>query len=312
MRKCSKLSIICLLAAFIMFIAFHTDSKAASQVSFTSYTDNSITISWVKPSESGLTIQNYTIETGGKVVSQVSGTQTSATIGGLPKGWTGYVRVYYNGLKTYSSGSVYQLSNYIIGGVYANTTPETISENNVGVGAYFSLKKAYIQANIPTNATGVQYEAYKGKKRVLNSTNYSVSDNFKFVNNAVYKYRARSYYKNSSNNVTYYGAWSPFKYFAVPKASAVAKYNKKGATLTVYRTPGVKYYKVYVTTKSGGTGLKLSKTIKVTSKKKYKVQLTKKLKKKKINYIHIIPYIKVGSKVVKSSGWPYMSLYIYK
>ena len=43
-----------------------------------------------------------------------------------------------------------------------------------------------------------------------------------------YKYRARYYYTNRSNNQTYYGRWSNYRYFAMPSISGKTTNKKKG------------------------------------------------------------------------------------
>ena len=171
-------------------------------------------------------------------------------------------------------------------------------------------KKISLVANKPANATGVQFECYKGSKRAWIDNYYSTSYH-PYKENTVYKYRARAYYKNYSSGKTYYGSWSGLKYFTFPSGTAKSKSNQKGFTLSLKRTPGVKYYKVYVAKSEKGKYRKV-KTIKLSSKKKYTFRVTKNYKKRAVNYIKVIPYIKVGSKLVKSGACSIVSLYVWK
>lgn len=50
-----------------------------------------------------------------------------------------------------------------------------------------------------------------------------------------YKYRARYYYTSRSNNQTYYGRWSNYRYFAMPSISGKTTNKKKGIKVVLKR-----------------------------------------------------------------------------
>ena len=305
MKKSLKLTVFSLFAIFAMCIFVKVPTEAAN-VSLKVGTD-SFTISWDKPSvSSSYTFVGYLIKDDNDKTIWTSQNYNSNSATFKPgKGYVGYLRVYYVE-RSNSTGNAY---SYWINSSYVNTAPVGMSSKNIGIRSVLGyIKEISLVANKPANATGVQFECYKGSKRawIDNSTSYHP-----YKENTVYKYRARAYYKNSSSGKTYYGSWSGLKYFTFPSGTAKSKYYQKGFTLSLKRTPGVKYYKVYVAKSEKGKYRKV-KTIRLTSKKKYTVRVTKNYKKGATNYFKIVPYIKVGSKLVKSEGISGGSIYVWK
>lgn len=302
------------LAVFAFCLMFGVSTKAeAARVTFNRFNDTSITISWEKynpgPYE---TFLGYIIKDANKkTICQITDINvTTATIT-CPKGYSNRWTVY--AVTISSSGDRYE---NIRGYINVNTTPNSISSKNFGITSVLSYtKKVQVGANVPAGATGVEVECYQGSKRVwkdtISSSTYPYTYYQKYSTNKVYKYRARAYYKNYSTNRTYYGAPTGWKYFTVPYAKMKSKSSAKGVSVTLKRTPGVKYYKVYISKKQN-SGYKRVKTVKVTKKSKYSFRITKNYKKRKTNYIRVVPYITVGNKLVKSDIYSQGSIYIFK
>ncbi|MCI5944192.1 MAG: hypothetical protein MRZ41_05815 [Eubacterium sp.] len=305
MKKSLKLTVFSLFAIFAMCIFVKVPTEAAT-VNFT-YGTTSFKISWEKPDvPSYRTFKDYCIENvNGNVIWTGTDYNTNYKVFNPGKGYVGSLYVSY---RYYYNGQIY---DSYIGSADVNTAPVGMSSKNIGIESVLSYtKKISLVANKPANATGVQFECYKGSKRAWVDNYYSTLYH-PFSQNAVYKYRARAYYKNYSSGKTYYGSWSGFKYFSVPSLSGKSKSNQKGFTLSLKRTPGVKYYKVYVAKSQNGKYRKV-KTIKLSSKKKYTFRVTKNYKKRAYNYIKVIPYIKVGGKLVKSGVYSTGSIYVWK
>lgn len=300
------------LAVFAFCLMFGVSTKAeAARVTFNRFNDTSITISWEKynprPNE---TFSRYIIKDANKkTICQITDINvTTATIT-CPKGYSNRWTVY---AATNSSSGYYECPH---GSSDVNTTPNGIAYNNFGITGVLSYtKKVKVGANVPAGATGVAIECYQGSKIVWRDTltsGYPHTYYHGYSTNKVYKYRARAYYKNYSTNRTYYGAPTGWKYFTVPYAKMKSKSSAKGVSVTLKRTPGVKYYKVYISKKQN-SGYKRVKTVKVTKKSKYSFRITKNYKKRKTNYIRVVPYITVGNKLVKSDIYSQGPIYIFK
>lgn len=106
-------------------------------------------------------------------------------------------------------------------------------------------------------ATGVQLEVYNAKnKRVLSKTSTSMGyESMNVSKDMAYKYRARYYYTNRSNNQTYYGRWSNYRYFAMPSISGKTTNKKKGIKVVLKKGTGIKQYTVSVS-KNSKSGFK--------------------------------------------------------
>ncbi len=301
-----------LLAAVI--VVSPKDAKAAGKVWMTGFTDNSITVQWSPQTMNGYRIDGCYLEEVGtqRVVWQGSADATQATIQET-KGYSGTVRLGYN-LTSLTTGKTY---NWSIDSVEVNTTPADLTKNNFGItAAYPNIKKAAFAVNKPTTATGVQLEVYNGKnKKVLSRTaTYMGYESMNVSKDMAYKYRARYYYTNRSNNQTYYGRWSDYRYFAMPSISGKTTNKKKGIKVVLKKGTGIKQYTVSVS-KNSKSGFKKVKTVKVSKKKSYFFQITKNGKKKfkkGTYYVQVAPKVKFGNKTYSSDVSTVASVYVYK
>lgn len=301
-----------LLAAVI--VVSPKDAKAAGKVWMTGFNDNSITVQWSPQTMNGYRIDGYYLEEVGtqRVVWQGSADATQATIPAT-KGYSGTVRLGYN-LTSLTTGKTY---NWSIDSVDVNTTPANVAKNNFGItAAYASIKKVAFTVNKPDMATGVQLEVYNGNnKRVLSKTaTYMGYESMNVSKDMAYKYRARYYYTNRSNNQTYYGSWSDYRYFAMPSISGKTTNKKKGIKVVLKKGTGIKQYTVSVS-KNSKSGFKKVKTVKVSKKKSYSFQITKNGKKKfkkGTYYLQVAPKVKFGNKTYSSDVSTVASVYVYK
>ena len=266
-----------LLAAVI--VVSPKDAKAAGKVWMAGFNDNSITIQWTPQSLNGYRVDGYYLEKIGtqEIIWQGSADTTQVTVQAT-KGYSGYIRLGYR-LTSLATGKKY---NWSVDSVYVNTTPADVTKNNFGItAAYANIKKVAFKVNKPEMATGVQLEVYNAKnKRVLSKTSTSMGyESMNVSKDMAYKYRARYYYTNRSNNQTYYGRWSNYRYFAMPSISGKTTNKKKGIKVVLKKGRGIKQYTVSISKKSK-SGFKKVKTVKVSKKKSYSFQITKNGKKK--------------------------------
>ena len=284
-----------LLAAVII-----VSPKAAGKVWMAGFNDNSITIQWTPQSLNGYRVDGYYLEEIGtqRSIWQGSANTTQVTVQAT-KGYSGYIRLGYR-LTSLATGKTY---NWSVDSVYVNTTPADVAKNNFGItAAYANIKKVAFKVNKPEMATGVQLEVYNAKnKRVLSKTSTSMGyESMNVSKDMAYKYRARYYYTNRSNNQTYYGRWSNYRYFAMPSISGKTT-NKKKYTVSV--------------SKNSKSGFKKVKTVKVSKKKSYSFQITKNGKKKfkkGTYYVQVAPKVKFGNKTYSSDVSTVASAYVYK
>ena len=302
-----------LLAAVI--IVSPKDAKAAGKVWMAGFNDNSITIQWSpQQSSNGNRVDGYYLEEIGtqKMIWQGSADTTQVTVQAT-KGYSGYIRLGYR-LTSLATGKKY---NWSVDSVYVNTTPADVAKNNFGItAAYANIKKVAFAVNKPETATGVQLEVYNAKnKRVLSKTSTSMGyESMNVSKDMAYKYRARYYYTNRSNNQTYYGRWSNYRYFAMPSISGKTTNKKKGIKVVLKKGTGIKQYTVSVSKKSK-SGFKKVKTVKVSKKKSYSFQITKNGKKKfkkGTYYVQVAPKVKFGNKTYSSDVSTVASAYVYK
>ena len=301
-----------LLAAVI--VVSPKDAKAAGKVWMAGFNDNSITIQWTPQSLNGYRVDGYYLEKIGtqEMIWQGSADTTQVTVQAT-KGYSGHIRLGYS--YTYlATGKTY---NGSVDSVYVNTTPADVAKNNFGItAAYANIKKVAFAVNKPETATGVQLEVYNAKnKRVLSKTSTSMGyESMNVSKDMAYKYRARYYYTNRSNNQTYYGRWSNYRYFAMPSISGKTTNKKKGIKVVLKKGRGIKQYTVSISKKSK-SGFKKVKTVKVSKKKSYSFQITKNGKKKLKKgtyYVQVAPKVKFGNKTYSSDVSTVASAYVYK
>ena len=279
-----------LLAAVI--VVSPKDAKAAGKVWMAGFNDNSITIQWSpQQSSNGNRVDGYYLEEIGtqKMIWQGSADTTQVTVQAT-KGYSGYIRLGYR-LTSLISGKTYNLS---VDSVYVNTTPADVAKNNFGItAAYANIKKVAFAVNKPETATGVQLEVYNAKnKRVLSKTSTSMGyESMNVSKDMAYKYRARYYYTNRSNNQTYYGRWSNYRYFAMPSISGKTTNKKKGIKVVLKKGRGIKQYTVSISKKSKSGFKKV---------------------KKGTYYVQVAPKVKFGNKTYSSDVSTVASAYVYK
>ncbi len=301
-----------LLAAAI--VVSPKDAKAAGKVWMAGFNDNSITIQWTPQSLNGYRVDGYYLEKIGtqEIIWQGSADTTQVTVQAT-KGYSGYIRLGYR-LTSLATGKKY---NWSVDSVYVNTTPADVAKNNFGItAAYANIKKVAFAVNKPETATGVQLEVYNAKnKRVLSKTSTSMGyESMNVSKDMAYKYRARYYYTNRSNNQTYYGRWSNYRYFAMPSISGKTTNKKKGIKVVLKKGRGIKQYTVSIS-KNSKSGFKKVKTVKVSKKKSYSFQITKNGKKKLKKgtyYVQVAPKVKFGNKTYSSDVSTVASAYVYK
>lgn len=241
--------------------------------------------------------------------------QRQVTFSKLKKGYTNFLTVWLN-CTVKQSG---RKEDYILGGTFVNTTlqtPKLSSFHIQNIGGQkpcvdFAMEPP--KSNLKFEPFDMQIElCLKNGKKIRTTTNPYASTRIK--RDTIYKYRARVFWKNISNQKTYYSAWSNWKYFDLPSMKIKAT-SKKGIQLTVKKVAGVKNYTVYVS-KNNDSRYKKTQTIKLGSKSKYNVKISKcgksKLKKGSVYYIKIIPNLKIGSKIIKSEASEYDIAYIPK
>ena len=329
MKSGKKNLLFCIFFFFMLSFLFALPVNASvstsnCKVNFNSFTDNSITISWTPPaiqndiysySSYKYNIKKYYVEIDDNIVyDNVSPSATGVVLSGMGKGWAKYVYVKCVYIETYtnSSGNV-STNEYTrtIGSVKCNTTPDNITTKAVSP----SNASIYLRVALPANASGFEYQICRAdnNKVVKKGTGYS-SANVDLKYNLGYKYRVRSYYTNNSTNKTYYGAWSGYGFFAMPKIVFSTGSGIRGVQIKLPKTKGIKGYIISVS-KNRDTGYKKTTTVSTTGKKKtvtIRKMGKKKLKSRTSYYIRVIPRIKNGKKVAKSEFYSYRSMYVYK
>lgn len=182
----------------------------------------------------------------------------------------------------------------------AYTKPLPPTKNQFGIPKNTKIKNLSLNSWIEVKDSQwfykKQIELYKGNKKLKTfDLSYSNDKEFKLQRGCVYQYRARYYNDNTINGFACYSDWSPWKGFVVPKNLTFSSNpGKKGFKITLGKINGVSKYTVYTSLKRT-TGYKKAKTFKAKSKKKYSVQVTKKYKKGKKNYVKLVPYINLGN-----------------
>lgn len=262
-------------------------------ISDPSVSTNVVTVKWTEltdvPSDREIISYSYDIvdvSTNTYLVRNSKQTSFSKNMG---CGYEGYWRLDCN--YTFRNTEFdYESESFESEWIYVNTTPETIAKKNFSI-TYANDKSVWIATIVPKNTNGVQLLVYNGTKCIYNKVSSNGYFDVPISKNKAYRYYVRAYYTNNTNKKTYYGKWSSARHFVNAPFSGKSKSNKKGFSLTLNKVSGVTKYKIYVSTNLK-SGYKLSKTLNVGSKSKYTVQITKYVKKQKINYIRVIPEIK--------------------
>ncbi len=305
MKKHSRY-LLTLAVAFILALAIRVPAKASvtlSNFKQSTCTTNSVTLTWNLVASEAVT--SCIVRTSDDLYSwSVNAYDCTAKLT-VPANYAGYVRIY----AYYGSGS-----SYAYGYTFCNAVPTAPKKSQFGIaGLLSSSNKVYI-ASARNNTTyhKTQVQLYKGNKLVKTTNFYSSSDWIPVTRGAGYQYRARFYCVNNDNGKTYCSNWSPWRGFILCKDVKIkVKSNTKGYKLVMKKATGVTKYVVSSST-SSDSGFKKAKTFNAKKKKSYTISVTKKYKKKKTNYIHIQPYLKLshfkGTSDIIING----STYIYK
>ena len=311
MMKTMKTSMKCLIAMFVMTMAFAVTgiTAQAATITQTAATKNSLTIQW-EPLTSGTPTAYYVgisddytssrEQAQGKTI-QVPGLETTYTFTNLTPGTKYYVSVYCSYLTTYGKENSTTIGY--------PTEVVTLPDKVTGVKQtkwWYYLKSVDFEWD---HQTAAKYEYVvknnKGKKVHSNTTSSHKGSCSKSINNnMLYTVKVRAYV--SYNNQNFYGDWSDGAYLFTQPMVNKNKSSLSSGKLKISwdKINGVTGYDVYVSTKEK-TGYKKVKSV---SKSKNSVTITK-LKGKKINnkkkyFVYIVAKKKVG-KTTYTSGKHY-------
>ena len=260
----------------------------------TGATTNSVTLSWTAVPNA----TSYTVYQSGDV--KIADTRsTSYTVTGLAASSSIYYYVKANQVtKANQVGT-----GYSSGSVQAKTVPAKVTGNaitSVGATNTVSYRWDYV-----SNCSGYQFQLqnYKGKNLATKDiTSYysNYLSSLAFKRGIFNRYHVRAYVV--INNTKLYGAWSDYKYFALPsKSKSSVKHSGKKITVKWGKIKGASGYNIYVSTISSSAGFKKIKSL---GKKKTKYVI-KKIGKKKVKttrtyYVRIEAKYKSGKKTIKS------------
>lgn len=273
----------------------------------TGQTQNSITISWNRPSYY-YNITGYRLYlakdysgVNNQTPITLGGDATSYTFQNLAAGTQYYARIEYD----YINSSGYSSSGTASSG-YVVTLPGKVT--GVKQDRWWKyILSVDAKWTAQTGVSGYQYVIRDSKNKVKKSetSSYGTNASCKVKNNMLYTMTVRAYTDLNGNR--YYGSWSDKAYlFTQPE---VSKLSIKGNKLTVKwkKISGVTGYDVYVSTKQK----KGYKKVKAVNSKKSSVTVAKikkaKINKKKTYYVYVVAKKKVGKRMY-GSGVNYISV----
>lgn len=300
--KTMKASMKCLIAMFVMTMAFAVTgiTAQAATITQTGLTKNSLTIQW-EPLTSGTPTAYYVgisddytsarEQAQGKTI-QVPGLETTYTFTNLTPGTKYYVSVYCSYLTTYGTEN----STTIGYPTEVVTFPDKVTGVKQTKWWYY-LKSVDFEWD---HQTAAKYEYVvsnnKGKKVYSNTTSsytHKGSCSKDIQNNMLYTVKVRACV--TCNGQVYYGDWSDEAYlFTQPM---VSKASVSGGNLKVSwgKINGITGYDVYVSTKEK-SGYKKVKSVKKTKSSVTVSKLKgKKFNKKKKYFVYIVAKKKVGN-----------------
>ena len=275
-------------------------------LSLTDVKANGFTLSWPLPDITNKTFKRYEIWEGDEVLVSIENySYNKVVFYDLKRGLKTYLTVKY----VYASGS-YEYTN-TIGYMYVNTLPKAIYKSKIELGYIGDTSTTIAFTGKLDNATGIQFQLRKYNGNLVASKKGYSSASFNTGTKTAYKFRARSYFENYSNGKTYFGPWTGYKYFALPKVTGKVYYSSNKVKVTVKKMKGVKKYKIYVSKKEN-SGYKYSKSIKMKSgKSTYTTSIyrygDKRLKDGNKYYFKVVPVLKNGK---KSQSWRILWTYL--
>lgn len=273
----------------------------------TGQTQNSITVSWNKPSYYDYDIVRYKLYLGKnysdcrkKTPVTLSAKATSYTFRNLAAGSEYYVIIEYD--YVYSGGTytdVWETGSLL-------TLPGKVQGVKQDRWWRYALSVDATWTKQP-GVSGYQYVIRDSRNKVKKSETLAYGTNAycDVKNNMLYTIVVRAY--TDFNEKRYYGQWSDKAYlFTQPE---VSKLSIKGKKLTIKwkKISGVTSYDIYASTKKNKGYTK----VKTVNSKKSSVTITKikktKINKKKTYYVYVVAKKKVGKRMY-GSGVNYISI----
>lgn len=296
----------CLVAVFVMTMAFMTTGTTAKAASVTQVAQDqaSVTISWAAENNAIEYYVGYGVDyTTAKAMAEAKtitlpATTTSYNITGLTPGTEYDVYVYYTYKSSYSD-KTYTTS---LGSCDIVTLPTKVTGLNQTKWWYWALSVDFSW----DDQTAAKYEAVimNNKDKVLTTID-CLSNNGTYnevKNNKLYKVKVRAYVE--INGQRCYGDYSDEAYLFTQPMVKTAKVTNGKLKLTWGKISGVTGYDVYVSTKEK----KGYKKVKSLSKSKSSVTISKlkgkKFSAKKKYYVYIVAKKKVNG-ITYTSGKHY-------
>lgn len=252
------------------------------------------TPSYIPNNTISVDITNWTItdNNSGMVVYEGVGKVNEDVVINQDSAYSAYYKLTVN--YTYTTPSYTSKSSKAVWS-YATTKPANIKKAMLSSYVYTSLNKAYFTGGKDSSATGIEYQyapANGGKAKKILTTS-SMTNSFAISKNVPYKYRARNYYANQTNGKTYYGNYSPYRYFINPTISGSNNSSRNGITVNIKGAKNVKY-QIYVAKDRDGS-YKLTKTVTPKAGKTSSYLINKigkkNMSKSQTYYIKFVPYV---------------------
>lgn len=190
------------------------------------------------------------------------------------------------------SGIISSLSsNY-----YVKTVPPAVAQLAITNAYFYSNSIQFGWLSGTSSEDGYQLQVSASGKKTYSANTTSSYFNYSNYKGTFTKFRVRPYIIIKNTKV--YGAWSSYKYYAVPKSLTLRSVTRKNVKYSWSKVKGAFNYIVYAST-SRDSGYK---QVKKLSNKKTNITITKlngkKLKKNKTYYFKVVTICKDGSKKV--------------